>query len=54
MVKNRLGCLWSEFQMGSEIRKPNCLKSGQKCPDFEFSGFEMFGTIAIAIANRTV
>ena len=27
--KKRLGCKWSESQMGSEIRKPNHLKSGQ-------------------------
>ena len=60
--------------MGSEIRKPNHLKSGQmaaiyvkhhlksgqKRPDFEWSGFRMVGTIAIAIAkaqpfkNRTI
>ena len=37
--------------MGSLIWKPNHLKSGQKCPDFEWSGFCMVGTIAIAIAK---
>ena len=29
----------------------NHLKSGQKCPDFERSGFRMVETIAIAIAK---
>ena len=29
----------------------NHLKSGQKCPHFEWSGFQMVGTIAIAIAK---
>ena len=29
----------------------NHLESGQKCPDFEWSGFQMVGTIAIAIAK---
>ena len=50
--------------MGSEIWKLNqeiwtngshfvesYLKSGQKCPDFEWSGFIMVGTIAIAKAG---
>ena len=38
----------------------NHLKSVQKCPDFEWSGYLMVGTIAIAIAkaqpfeNRTI
>ena len=36
--------------MGSEILKPSRLKSGQKCPDFEWSGFQMVGTIAMALA----
>ena len=34
------------------------LKSGQKCPDFEWSSFQMVGTIAIAkawpFANQTI
>ena len=29
MFKRRLVCKWSGFQMGSEIWKPNHLKSGQ-------------------------
>ena len=46
--------------MGSEIRNPNHLKSGQMAailsktkrnPDLEMSGFRMVGTIAIAIAK---
>ena len=51
--------------MGSEIRKPNHLKSGQmgsilykthiksgqKRSDFEWSDFQMFGTKALAIAK---
>ena len=32
MVKKRLGCKWSGFRMGSEIRKPNHLKSLQMAP----------------------
>ena len=65
MFKKRLGCKWSGFRMVSEIRKPNHLKSGQigchfvenhmksgeKCPDFEWSSFLMVRTIAIAIAR---
>ena len=35
---------------GSHFVK-NHLKSGQKHPDFEWSGFQMVGTIAIAIAK---
>ena len=27
------------------------LKSGQKCPDFDWSSYQMVGTIAIAIAK---
>ena len=30
--EKRLGCKWSRFQMGSEIRKPNHLKSEQMAP----------------------
>ena len=37
--------------MGSEIRKPNHLKSGQKRLDFEWSGFQMVETIALYIAK---
>ena len=29
----------------------NHLKSGQKRPDFEWSGFQLVGTIALAIAK---
>ena len=29
LVKKRLSCEWFGFQMGSEIGKPNHLKSGQ-------------------------
>ena len=59
MVEKRLGCKWSWFWMGSEIRKPRNLKSGQmatilsKTFDIQtkMSGFQMVGTIAIAIAK---
>ena len=64
MVKKRSVCKWSRFWMGSKIQKPNhCnpgkwlnffknhLKSGQKCWDFERSGFRMVGTKVIAIAR---
>ena len=37
--------------MGSEIQRPNHLKSGQKCLAFEWFGFRMVGTIAIGIAK---
>ena len=52
MVEKRLGCKWSGFQMASEIRSngrhfaKSQLKSGQKCTDFEWSGFWEVGTIA--------
>ena len=68
-----LGLKWSErggdangldFEMGSEIRKPNHfnrdkyppfhqnhLKSGQKHSDFKWSSFQMVGDIAMAIAK---
>ena len=62
MAQKRLGCKWSEFQMRSEIQKPNHLKSEKwppfyqkqfeiraKGPDFEWSIFQMVGTLAIAI-----
>ena len=59
------GCKWSGFWMGFEIRKPNHLKSRQmvaifvnnhlkswqKCPDFEWSSFQIVGTIALAISK---
>ena len=62
--QNSLGCKWSGFRMGSEIQKPNHLKSGQmaaillkiiwnadkKHQDFEWYCFWMVGTIAIAKA----
>ena len=65
MVKKRLVCKWSGFYMGSEIRKPNHLKSGQmaaiwiknhlkceqKCPDFEWAGFRIVRTKAMAKAK---
>ena len=64
MVKKRLGCKRSGFQMGSEIRKPNPLKYGRMAailsktiwnPDknvhFEWSGLWMVGTIAMAIVK---
>ena len=58
MAQRRFGYKWSGFWIGSEIRKPNhwksrkngChfvknhLKSGRKCPDFKWSGFQMFGS----------
>ena len=34
MVTKRLGCKWSGYGMRSEFRKPNHLKSEQKCPVF--------------------
>ena len=62
MVKKRLGFKWSGFWMGSEIQKPNHLKStngghffknylnfGQKCLDFVRSGFQMVGAMAVAV-----
>ena len=58
MVQKRLGWKWSGFWMGSEIWKPNHLKSGHKCLVFKWSSFQMVGTIAIAKAqpfeNRTI
>ena len=71
MVEKRLGCKWSGFRKGSENRKSNHLnsgqmaailsnhlQSGQKRTDFEWSSFQMVGTIAIAKArtfeNRTI
>ena len=70
MVEKRLGWKWSEFWMGSEIQKPNHLISWQmaailsktiwnldkKCPDFEWSVFQMVGTTSIAqpFENRTI
>ena len=51
MVEKRLGFKWSRYRMVSKIRKPNRLKSGQKCPDFEFTRFQMVGTTAKAIAK---
>ena len=49
-----------EIQTNGRHFVKNHLKSGQKHPDFEWSGFLMVGTIAIAIAkarpfeNRTI
>ena len=51
MVKKRLDWKWCGFWMGSKIRKPNHLKSGQKRLYFEWSGLQMVGTIATAIAK---
>ena len=64
IVEKRLGCKWSRSQMASEIWKPNLeksrqmaailsyhLKSRQRCPDFEWSGFKMAGIVAIAKAR---
>ena len=56
LVIKRLVCKWSGFQMGSEIWKPNHLKSGQMAAslsktiwnlDFEWSGFWVVGTIVL-------
>ena len=63
MAQKRLGCKWSGFWKEYEIQMPNhwksrqnsiilsenFLKSRQKCPDFEWSGFQLVGTIAIVI-----
>ena len=40
-----------EIQTNGRHLVKNHLKSGQKCPDFEWSGFHMVGTIAIAKAR---
>ena len=55
MVQNRLGFKWSIFRMGFEIWTKghhfvkNHLKFGQKCEDFEWSGFQKVGTINVNV-----
>ena len=41
-----------EFQTNGRHYIKNHLKSGQKCPDFDLSGFQMVGTIAIALPSK--
>ena len=49
--------IWNSEAQPFEVRTngrhffQNQLKSGQKRPDFEWSGFQMFGTMTIAIAK---
>ena len=52
MVKKRLGCKWSGFWSPTIWNSDKCrhLVKNKKCLDFEWSGFRMVGTIAIAIA----
>ena len=50
MVKRGWFTNGMDFEVGFEIRKPNHLKSGQNCPNFEWS---IFRVMTIVLAKAT-